>query len=103
MSDNDGALETPRVVEMRSVPRFLAQTRKLFLSGLKTTVGVVMESVRNLRDVMILTLFALSTFAVLGLQMYMGVLTQKCVAAPPYGLSDSKWYGFVHNQSKHHD
>ena len=49
------------------------------LSGLKTIVGAVIESVKNLRDVIILTVFALSVFALLGLQIYMGVLTQKCV------------------------
>ncbi|CAL8142651.1 unnamed protein product [Orchesella dallaii] len=47
--------------------------------GLKTIVGAVIESVKNLRDVIILTMFALSVFALMGLQIYMGVLTQKCV------------------------
>ena len=39
------------------------------LSGLKTNVGAVIESVKNLRDVIILTVFALSVFALLGLQV----------------------------------
>ena len=39
----------------------------------------MIESVKNLRDVIILTVFALSVFALLGLQIYMGVLTQKCI------------------------
>ncbi|XP_042204469.1 sodium channel protein para-like isoform X5 [Homarus americanus] len=47
--------------------------------GLKTIVGAVIESVKNLRDVIILTIFSLSVFALLGLQIYMGVLTQKCI------------------------
>lgn len=51
----------------------------LLHSGLKTIVGAVIESVKNLRDVIILTVFSLSVFALLGLQIYMGVLTQKCV------------------------
>ena len=34
---------------------------------------------KNLRDVIILTVFSLSVFALLGLQIYMGVLTQKCI------------------------
>lgn len=42
-------------------------------------MGAVIESVKNLRDVIILTVFSLSVFALLGLQIYMGVLTQKCV------------------------
>ena len=38
--------------------------------GLKTIVGALMEAVRRLRDVMILTLFVLSIFALVGLQIY---------------------------------
>lgn len=41
--------------------------------GLKTIVGAVIESVKNLRDVIILTMFSLSVFALIGLQIYMGV------------------------------
>lgn len=52
-------------------------------SGLKTIVGAVIESVKNLRDVIILTMFALSVFALMGLQIYMGVLTQKCIREFP--------------------
>ena len=46
-------------------------------------MGAVIESVKNLRDVIILTVFSLSVFALLGLQIYMGVLTQKCVRMFP--------------------
>ncbi|XP_021949266.2 sodium channel protein para isoform X3 [Folsomia candida] len=46
--------------------------------GLKTIVGAVIESVKNLRDVIILTMFGLGVFALIGLQIYMGVLTQRC-------------------------
>ena len=38
---------------------------------------------KNLRDVIILTVFSLSVFALLGLQIYMGVLTQKCIKIFP--------------------
>jgi predicted Na+-dependent transporter len=40
-----------------------------FFLGLKTIVGAVIESVKNLRDVIILTVFSLSVFALLGLQV----------------------------------
>ena len=40
---------------------------------------------KNLRDVIILTVFSLSVFALLGLQIYMGVLTQKCIKQFPEG------------------
>lgn len=49
-----------------------------FLSGLKTIVGALLEAVRRLRDVMILTVFMLSIFALVGMQLYMGTLRQKC-------------------------
>ena len=42
----------------------------LSILGLKTIVGAVIESVKNLRDVIVLTLFALSVFALLGLQVH---------------------------------
>ena len=55
----------------------------IYFTGLKTIVGAVIESVKNLRDVIILTVFSLSVFALLGLQIYMGVLTQKCIKIFP--------------------
>lgn len=71
--------------------------------GLKTIVGAVIESVKNLRDVIILTMFSLSVFALMGLQIYMGVLTQKCVRRwdGSWGnFSDEAWAAFCHNSSK---
>ncbi|XP_071512566.1 sodium channel protein para isoform X4 [Panulirus ornatus] len=70
--------------------------------GLKTIVGAVIESVKNLRDVIILTVFSLSVFALLGLQIYMGVLTQKCVRK--FDFSKENWthedyYEFAQNES----
>lgn len=38
--------------------------------GLKTIVGALMEAVRRLRDVIILSIFVLSIFALIGLQIY---------------------------------
>ncbi len=46
-------------------------------------MGAVIESVKNLRDVIILTVFSLSVFALVGLQIYMGTLTQKCIRNLP--------------------
>lgn len=73
--------------------------------GLKTIVGAVIESVKNLRDVIILTMFSLSVFALMGLQIYMGVLTQKCIKNFPEdgswgNLTHESWYKFVNNESK---
>jgi len=45
-----------------------------------------MEAVRRLRDVIILTLFMLSIFALIGLQLYHGKLTRKCIK-----MTDKNW------------
>ncbi len=63
------------------------------MAGLKTIVGAVIESVKNLRDVIILTVFSLSVFALLGLQIYMGVLTQKCIRVFPHDEAERILYG----------
>jgi hypothetical protein len=43
-----------------------------------------MEAVRRLRDVMILSVFVLSIFALIGLQIYQGTLKQKCIKIPDH-------------------
>ncbi|XP_078017902.1 sodium channel protein type 4 subunit alpha B isoform X2 [Epinephelus lanceolatus] len=58
------------------------------IPGLKTIVGALIQSVKKLGDVMILTLFCLSVFALVGLQLFMGNLRQKCVLIPPLSLSN---------------
>ena len=65
---NFSAIKTFRV--------FRALKSVAVVPGLKTIVGAIVYSVKNLRDVIILTLFALAIFALIGLQLYMGVLTQ---------------------------
>ncbi|XP_018409741.1 PREDICTED: sodium channel protein type 2 subunit alpha-like [Nanorana parkeri] len=53
------------------------------IPGLKTIVGALIQSVKKLSDVMILTVFCLSVFALIGLQLFMGHLRNKCVRWPP--------------------
>ncbi|XP_073329243.1 sodium channel, voltage-gated, type I-like, alpha [Pagrus major] len=57
------------------------------IPGLKTIVGALFQSVKKLADVMILTVFCLSVFALIGLQLFMGHLKQKCILIP----SDATW------------
>uniref|UniRef100_A0A3Q2QR91 Sodium channel protein n=1 Tax=Fundulus heteroclitus TaxID=8078 RepID=A0A3Q2QR91_FUNHE len=52
------------------------------IPGLKTIVGALIQSVKKLSDVMILTVFCLSVFALIGLQLFMGNLRNKCVFWP---------------------
>ncbi|KAM6334236.1 LOW QUALITY PROTEIN: sodium channel protein type 4 subunit alpha [Alca torda] len=69
------------------------------IPGLKTIVGALIQSVKKLSDVMILTVFCLSVFALVGLQLFMGNLRQKCVRWPPLndtllgdlGLDNDTW------------
>ncbi|XP_066432018.1 sodium channel protein type 2 subunit alpha isoform X9 [Eleutherodactylus coqui] len=53
------------------------------IPGLKTIVGALIQSVKKLSDVMILTVFCLSVFALIGLQLFMGHLRNKCLLWPP--------------------
>ncbi|XP_053555693.1 sodium channel protein type 4 subunit alpha [Bombina bombina] len=53
------------------------------IPGLKTIVGALIQSVKKLADVMILTVFCLAVFALIGLQLFMGNLRHKCVRWPP--------------------
>ncbi|NWX24747.1 SCN5A protein, partial [Aegotheles bennettii] len=47
--------------------------------GLKIIVGALIQSVKKLADVMILTVFCLSVFALIGLQLFKGNLRYKCI------------------------
>lgn len=52
------------------------------LTGLKTIVGALFQSVKKLSDVMILTVFCLGVFALIALQLFMGNLRNKCIKIP---------------------
>uniref|UniRef100_A0A8C0HFF6 Sodium channel protein n=1 Tax=Chelonoidis abingdonii TaxID=106734 RepID=A0A8C0HFF6_CHEAB len=66
------------------------------LPGLKVIVGALIQSVKKLTDVMILTVFCLSVFALIGLQLFKGNLRHKCVrnfnsTNGTIYLDDKKW------------
>lgn len=48
---------------------------------------------------MILTTFVLSVFALIGLQLYMGVLRRKCVFNGSSNMTTPEWYNYVQNES----
>lgn len=65
-------------------------------SGLKTIVGALIQSVKKMVNVMILTVFALAVFALIGLQLFMGNLRQKCIRWPiPNSTSIFDDYNFT--------
>ncbi|KAM7176582.1 sodium channel protein type 5 subunit alpha-like [Macrochelys suwanniensis] len=69
------------------------------LPGLKIIVGTLIQSIKKLADVMILTVFCLSVFALIGLQLFKGNLRHKCVrnfnsTNGTIYLDDKKWGSF---------
>lgn len=86
---------------LRTFRVFRALKSVAVIPGLKTIVSTIMYSVKNLRDVIILTLFTLAVFALLGLQVYMGVLSQICISDPDDSemLANETWSDWVHNSS----
>uniref|UniRef100_A0A8C3YB20 Sodium channel protein n=1 Tax=Catharus ustulatus TaxID=91951 RepID=A0A8C3YB20_CATUS len=61
------------------------------IPGLKTIVGALIQSVKKLSDVMILTVFCLSVFALIGLQLFMGNLRNK--------LTTFNWDEYIEDKS----
>ncbi|KAK0091654.1 hypothetical protein PV326_002902, partial [Microctonus aethiopoides] len=101
---NLAALRTFRVLRALKTVAIVPGMLRVLISSLKTIVGAVIESVKNLRDVIILTMFSLSVFALMGLQIYMGVLTQKCIKNFPEdgswgNLTHENWERFVSNST----
>ncbi|XP_054549163.1 sodium channel protein type 11 subunit alpha [Talpa occidentalis] len=58
------------------------------ISGLKVIVGALLRSVKKLVNVMILTLFCLSIFALVGQQLFMGTLNHRCVREDCHNVTD---------------
>ncbi|XP_041896694.1 sodium channel protein type 2 subunit alpha-like isoform X2 [Corvus kubaryi] len=82
------------------------------IPGLKTIVGALIQSVKKLSDVMILTVFCLSVFALIGLQLFMGNLKNKCLlwpsknstafekyVAPYFNGTEFDWAAYINNES----
>ncbi|XP_010156621.1 PREDICTED: sodium channel protein type 2 subunit alpha-like, partial [Eurypyga helias] len=82
------------------------------IPGLKTIVGALIQSVKKLSDVMILTVFCLSVFALIGLQLFMGNLKNKCLLwpsenstsfeeylAPYFNGTVFDWTAYIDNES----
>ncbi|CAG5116724.1 unnamed protein product, partial [Candidula unifasciata] len=73
------------------------------IPGLKTIVSALLMAVKRLRDVMILTVFVLSIFALVGMQLYSGALLQKCIKNWALELGENvtheEYAEFVNNKS----
>ena len=67
-------------------------------------MGALLQSVKKLSDVMILTVFCLSVFALIGLQLFMGHLKQKCILIPDNATVQSEtfnWTEYHLNECEH--
>lgn len=69
--------------------------------GLQRMVDALIVCVMGITSVMALTVSIVFVFAILGLQLYMGVLRQKCVSLPPAGVSDEAWKVWTHDESNY--
>ncbi|CAF1517833.1 unnamed protein product [Rotaria sp. Silwood1] len=69
------------------------------IPGLKIIVNALIQSFIALRDVAVLSSFILSIFALIGLQLYMGILRQKCVLTYKSFLNNSKSSNIGFNMS----
>ncbi|XP_061763638.1 sodium channel protein type 4 subunit alpha A isoform X1 [Nerophis ophidion] len=65
------------------------------IPGLKTIVGALIQSVKKMVDVMVLTVFALAVFALVGLQLFMGNLRHKCVRWPIHTNETADWFNMT--------
>lgn len=63
-------------------------------------VNALLKSMLMLSDVLILTLFFLCIFALVGMQLFVGQLRNKCIASPPSPGSVS-YNKYIVNESKY--
>ena len=61
-------------------------------------VNAFLRSMRMLTDVLALSMFFISIFALVGMQLFVGVLRNKCVLNPGVNVTD--FDAFVANESK---
>ena len=64
-------------------------------------MGALLQSVKKLSDVMILTVFCLSVFALIGLQLFMGHLKQKCILDPEELIKNATFHNVTFNLTEH--
>ncbi|XP_072506806.1 sodium channel protein type 10 subunit alpha [Notamacropus eugenii] len=90
------------VSALRTFRVFRALKTVSVIPGLKVIVGALIHSVKKLADVMVLTVFCLSVFALVALQLFKGNLKHKCtknctffnVTSDPYG--ENKTWDFYY-------
>uniref|UniRef100_A0A8C2VP99 Sodium channel protein n=1 Tax=Chinchilla lanigera TaxID=34839 RepID=A0A8C2VP99_CHILA len=90
-----------KLLSLRTFRVFRALKAISVVSGLKVIVGALLRSVKKLVDVMVLTLFCLCIFALVGQQLFYGTLSQKCVKNGCHNRTETNESCFVtENNSK---
>ncbi|XP_045110283.1 sodium channel protein 60E-like isoform X5 [Portunus trituberculatus] len=69
------------------------------MPGLKTIINALLNSIKQLVEVMTLTVFCLMVFALFALQVYMGVLKNKCVKTIVGNVTSEEWTLWRDNSS----
>lgn len=67
---------------------------------LRRTFQLYWKSLLALRDLLLYILYCMIIISVLCVQLYMGVLTQRCVKAPLTNLNDADWSSFTTDRGK---
>ena len=62
-------------------------------------VNTLLKSIRMLSDVLILTTFCLCVFALIGLQLFVGIMQWKCVRNG-WPADPAKFHGYITNSSE---
>ena len=64
-------------------------------------VNTLMKSMKMMTDVLILTLFFISIFALIGLQLFPGKLRSRCVKLNGNRTFEESWLNDTNNFAKH--
>ncbi|XP_054614770.1 sodium channel protein type 4 subunit alpha B-like isoform X2 [Dunckerocampus dactyliophorus] len=82
------------------------------IPGLKATIGALVQSLKKLTSITILTILFLSAFALVAQQLFMGTLRQKCVLMPTQPFrnlsaaenltSDFDFDKYINNRANHY-
>lgn len=68
--------------------------------SLRRTWSIYWQSLVKMRDLLLFIFFTIFVISVMCLQLYMGILTQKCVKLPVGAKSDEVWSNFTSNSGK---
>uniref|UniRef100_A0A6I8P664 Sodium channel protein n=1 Tax=Ornithorhynchus anatinus TaxID=9258 RepID=A0A6I8P664_ORNAN len=90
------------VSALRTFRVFRALKTVSVIPGLKVIVGALIHSVKKLADVMVLTVFCLSVFALVGLQLFKGNLKNICVKnCSALNLTEEDYRAFKNGTQDH--